>query len=233
MWKCNTVRDKRQDLTLIQAFSVSIEDLHKSLSSQQHKHDRLSSASNKSPVGISAACLVPREKKFVIGCIAGGLFLCSYEGRLGSKRPLSSSTGQDFASPVVVAYVPHRSTLKSIHFNSVRSDMFLSCSVDEIRIYTFQDSKPLAILHLEGGIENALWTTDQEVLLCRQSNGSLRSIKYVDNRDSVKNPKLQIQGLPPSLPSEARLLGVNPFESVTQLLLVNDSEDIQVWSVRA
>lgn len=166
------------DFTPSKAFSVSTQDLGRSLPAHSEKSNL------RSEVGITAASFsFEHENLFVIGCCGGALLLCSLQPAQEVAPSLQSANEQDlnFATPVQMAYIAHRSTVCCVDFSATGRNLFLSASVDgEMRVYNALDSKPVALMHLEFGLASAcFWSRERPVIYCLASGGTVRSIVLI------------------------------------------------------
>lgn len=232
MWKLNLLDQK--DLTPSKAFSVSTQDLGRSLSAPHSEKRNL-----RSEVGITAASFsFEQEKLFVIGCCGGALLLCSVNrGNEEVPPSLPSSNEEDlnFTTPVEMAYIAHRSTICCVDFSSAGRNLFLSASVDgEIRVYNVLDSKPVALMHLEFGLTSAcFWSRERPVMYCLASGGAIRSISLM--RDGSHSSRLwySSSGSPFLTPDEEEVsnlwLNCSHSGSDEELALLSARGELSIW----
>lgn len=231
LWKSNLL--DANDLTPFKAFSVSTRDLGRSFPSQSEKD------SLRSEVGIADASFsFENENLFVIGCFGGAVMLCSLNKAkdLGPSLAPQDATDLNLATPVQMAYIPHRSTISSVDFSSADRNLFLSASEDgELRVYNALDSKPVALMHLELDRSSVcFWSRERCLIHCLTSGGTMRSISV--RQDGSQHTRLCCSSSPflmHDIEEEVSHLWLNRCQrSGEELALLSARGELSVWRRR-
>lgn len=189
LWKLNS--EGKTDLVLLQIFSVFVQDLPKGLAVPASASRKKTQEEVVSEVGISCSAINYKDSSFVVGCVGGAIFLCSFDvtssipcqdrrSLLSGKTRIKTSS-----SPIKMTYTPHRSNLQSLDFSLHDRSIFLSCDAEgELRVYNVLESRPISVLHLNSGVTTCFWSMVKNGLIyCLKSSGSLVTLKFFEEDD--------------------------------------------------
>ena len=145
----------------------------------------------KSKVGISAGSVVSRGQsncKLFLGCWGGSVLLCSVDWKECDSKVNSHPTIKCNDNPVSLSYVPHRSNISSVDAWKQNALLIASSSLDgELRIYHINQSKPIALYHLESDVHKISWSLFHSTIYCAVKDSSSLCLIHFNPAEEEEN----------------------------------------------